>query len=85
MILFHGSLPLELIYVLIGSILTALVLFIGLIIYGIKSRSNKVQIDKLDLLQKITFYLIIVAGAAFIALVFLLFSMFLFLWFFAGD
>lgn len=85
MILLHGSLPLELIYALIGCILTALALFIGLIIYGVRSRSNKNQVDKLNLSQKITFYIIIIAGAAFIAFAFLLFSMFLFLWILAGD
>lgn len=79
MILLHGGLTLEMISGLIGGFVGASVLFIGLIIYGIKRR-NRGELSNLDTSQKFLVYIIFVFGAAIISFVSFYFLMFLFGW-----
>ena len=80
MILLHGGFTPELISGLVGGFLAALILFIGLVIYGVKSRFNREVLSKLATSQKTFTYIIFVFGAAFVSFISFYFFVFLFAW-----
>jgi len=80
MILLHGGFTPELISGLVGGFLAALILFIALIIYGVKSRFNREVLSKLATSQKIFTSVFFVLGAAFLSFISFYFFMFLFAW-----
>ena len=69
MILLHGGFTPELISGLVGGFLAALILFIALIIYGVKSRFNREVLSKLATSQKIFTSVFFVLGAAFLSFI----------------
>lgn len=80
MILLHGGFTPEIISGLVGGFMSALILFVGLIIYGIKSRFNREVLSQFATSQRIFTSIFFILGAAFLSFISFYFFMFLFAW-----